>query len=206
MIKLYAHSFSPHARKVHFALAELSEPFEFHFVDLQKGQQRTPEYLAINPAGKVPCLVDGDFVLPESGAALWYLANNYGRGKIVPEDKYLCARVDQWLFWQAYDAHPVLIAPFRLRMMAMLSGGTVDEAAFAKAVAACDGPLTFLDNALAGNDFLVGNAFSIADISLCESLFQLQMAGADFSKFANITRWFGGLASRPAFQQSRPKH
>lgn len=43
MIKLYAHSFSPHARKVHFALAELSEPFEFHFVDLQKGQQRTPE-------------------------------------------------------------------------------------------------------------------------------------------------------------------
>src|SRR6476646_10854199 len=70
--------------KLRFALAEIGAAYEFVPVDLGKGQSRTPEFLRINPHGKVPVLVDGDFALPESGAILWYLGETFPDAKLLP--------------------------------------------------------------------------------------------------------------------------
>src|SRR5262245_66533226 len=70
--------------KVRFALAEIGAPYDFVPVDLAKGESRTAEFLRINPHGKVPVLVDGDFALPESDAILWYLGEKFPDAKLLP--------------------------------------------------------------------------------------------------------------------------
>lgn len=205
MLKLFGHPVSVHSRKVHFALEELGLSHTYRFVDLLKGEQRSAEFRALNPSGKVPVLEDGELQLPESGAILRYLGENYGIGKILPQDKGQRARVDQWLFWQATEGGPVLIKPFFLRLMERMQGTPPDDAAFQQAVQACDVPLKHLDEALAGKNFLVGDSLTIADIALAESIFQLQMVGVGVSKFENVQRWFTGISERPAFQATRPK-
>lgn len=204
MLKLFGHPVSLHSRKAHFALAELGQEHTYQLVDLLKGEHHSPQFRAVNPSGKVPVLQDGDLQLPESGAILRYLGEHYGDGKLLPADKHQRARVDQWLFWQASEAGPVLIKPFYQRLMERMQGKTHDEAAFQQAVQGCDAPLKHLDEALAGKQFLVGDSLTIADIALVESIFQLQMAGVSVSKFDNIQRWFNGIAERPAFQKTRP--
>lgn len=204
MLKLFAHPVSIHSRKAHFALEELGQAHTYQLVDLLKGEHRSAEFRSVNPSGKVPVLQDGDLQLPESGAILRYLAENYGSGKLLPADKQLRARVDQWLFWQASEGGPVLIKPFYQRLMERMQGHAPDDAAFQQAVQACDAPLQHLDEGLAGKQFLVGDELTIADIALCESIFQLQMVGVGVSKFANVQRWYSGIAARPAFQKTRP--
>lgn len=204
MLKLFGHPVSIHSRKAHFALEELGQEHTYQFVDLLKGEHQSAAFRAVNKSGKVPVLQDGDLQLPESGAILRYLGENYGAGKILPADKQLRARVDQWLFWQASEAGPVLIKPFYQRLMEQIQGKAHDEATFKQAVQGCDGHLKHLDEALAGKQFLVGDSLTIADIALVESIFQLQMAGVGVSQFENIQRWFNGIAARPAFQKTRP--
>ena len=85
MIKLYGMTLSAHTRKVQSALIELGLPYEMITVDLTKGEQHKPEYLALNPGNKTPTLVDGDTVVIESNAILLYLAETYGKGKLIAE-------------------------------------------------------------------------------------------------------------------------
>lgn len=204
MLKLFGHPVSIHSRKVHFALEELGHAHTYQLVDLLKGEHQSAQFRAVNPSGKVPVLEDGDLQLPESGAILRYLAENYGGGKLLPTDKQQRARVDRWLFWQASEAGPVLIKPFYQRLMERMQGRAPDEVSFQQAVQGCDAPLKHLDEALAGKQYLVGDELTIADIALVESIFQLQMVGVGVSKFENVQRWFSGIAARPAFQKTRP--
>jgi glutathione S-transferase len=76
MLKLFGGAFS-RAAIVKFYLEELKLPYEFVMIDMQAGEHRKPEFLALNPMGKVPILMDGNFVLSESGAILLYLAQKY---------------------------------------------------------------------------------------------------------------------------------
>ena len=196
MLKLFGHPVSLHSRKAHFALAELGQEHTYQLVDLLKGEHHSPQFRAVNPSGKVPVLQDGDLQLPESGAILRYLAEHYGNGKLLPEDKQQRARVDQWLFWQASEAGPVLIKPFYIHLMARIQGQPHDEAAFQQAVTACEPVFQHLDGALAGKKFLVGDSLTIADIALAESIFQLGMVGVSISKFGNLDSWYRGIGER----------
>ena len=86
MIKLYGSSNNKsfNTLKLRFALAEIGAAYDFVPVDLPRGESRTADFLRINPHGKVPVLVDGDFALPESGAILWYLGESYPDAKLLP--------------------------------------------------------------------------------------------------------------------------
>ena len=83
MLTVYAFA-TPNSVKVPIACAELGLPYDLRAVNIRKGAQRAPDYLALNPNGKVPLLVDGDMVLPESGAILVHLAEKAGR--LLPTD------------------------------------------------------------------------------------------------------------------------
>ena len=204
MLKLFAHPLSPHSRKAHFVLEESGHPYTYQLVDLTKGEQRGSEFLSRNSIGKVPVLQDGEFLLPESGAILRYVAENYAAGKLLPSDKHQRAQVDQWLFWQPGEANAILHKPFQIQVFARLAGKAHDEAAFEQAVQACDPVLKHLDDALANKQFIVGDTFTIADIALAESIFQLQIVGVVPSKFTHLQHWYKGISERPAFQKSRP--
>jgi glutathione S-transferase len=102
MIKLYA--FPPtRSLRALWTLRELGVDFELVNVSLVAGENRLPEFLALNPAGKLPVLVDGDFVLTESVAIALYLAEKYGKGRLLPEDLQERALVNRWLLFTATE-------------------------------------------------------------------------------------------------------
>lgn len=205
MLTLFAHPYSPHSRKAHFVLEEAGHPYTYQLVDLAKGEQKGAEFLSRNSVGKVPVLQDGDFLLPESGAILRYVAENYAQGKLLPADKQLRARVDQWLFWQPSESNQILHKPFQIKIFARLAGQHHDEAVFQQAVAACQPILKHIDDALAGHSFIVGDSFTIADIALSESIFQMQIVDLSVpAQFTNVQRWYGQISERPAFKKTRP--
>src|SRR5258706_13858844 len=103
-MKLYGFPPSPNTRKVQAVAAHLAIPLEFEFVDITKGQSRTPEFLAINPGGRTPVLVDGAFKLWESNAIMQYLAGKK-KNDLWPEDYKIRADIARWQFWQIAHWH-----------------------------------------------------------------------------------------------------
>lgn len=93
MLKLYGGARS-RASIIHWYLEELGIPYEFVLLDMQAGEHQQPKFLAINPIGKVPAIVDGDFQLWESGAILFYLAQKYGN---MPSSAEVQAKINQWI-------------------------------------------------------------------------------------------------------------
>src|SRR5688500_4739585 len=98
-MKLYGFPPSPNTWKVRAVAAHLGIPLELEFVDLTKGQHRTPEYLALNPTGRTPTLVDGDFRLWESNAIMQYLASQKPNS-LFPNDARMRADIMRWQSWQ----------------------------------------------------------------------------------------------------------
>lgn len=206
MMKLYGHPFSLNARKAHWALEELGLPYEYQVVALQKGEHKTAEFLALNPAGKIPVLTDGEVTISESNAIVLYLAEGYGRGTLLPEDKKARARAMQWLFWQVAEGSTTLSRPWYLRVVApMLTQQPFDEAACAQAILNAAAPLKFLDAALAQSPYLAGPEFSAADICAAEAAELAQTGGVDLAPYAHVRRWLETLSKRPAYKKTRPK-
>src|SRR5688572_19644964 len=104
-MKLYDFAFSPNCRKVRAVAYELGIALEPVHVDLVRGAQRQPDFLALNPNGRVPVLVDGDLVLWESTAIMRYLSASRG-GALVPTSPRAQAEVDRWLAWQLAHLGP----------------------------------------------------------------------------------------------------
>lgn len=206
MIKLYGHPFSLNARKAHWALEELALPYEYHVVNLPKGEHKKAEFLSLNPAGRIPVLVDGDIKVSESNAIVLYLAEEYGRGKILPDDKKARGQLLQWMFWQTSDGSTALSRPWYLRVVApMMMQQPVDEAAIAQAIGNTVAPLRFLDAALGSSAFLAGADFSAADICAAEAVALAQIGGVDLAPYPNLSRWLSAVSSRPAFAKTRPQ-
>src|SRR5690349_8988491 len=105
-MKLYQHPFSSAAFKVSAVVHELGLPVTFVTIDMMKGEHKSPEFLALNPNGKVPTLEDDGFCLWESNAILCYLAAKKPESGLLPTDARGMAQVQQWLQWQATTFGP----------------------------------------------------------------------------------------------------
>lgn len=204
MLTLYGHPYSSNARKVHWALEELGLPYEYATVDLMKGEHKRPEYLRINPLGRVPAIVDGDVTMFESNAILCYLEERYGRGKLLPLDPAPRAAVYEWLWWQASDLAKPMLEPFLLRFFASMGMGPVDESRYRALVAATNGPLDALEEQLKGREFVATESFTLADIAIAESIGLAEGAGIGLGGRPHIKAWFGRISARPAFVKTRP--
>ncbi len=201
-MKLYSVLLSPNALRSRLVIAELGLPVEIVEVDMAAGENRSPEYLALNPNGKVPTLVDGDFVLWESRAINAYLAAQRPESDLYPADPKRRARVDQWSYWQAVHYGPALQAISFQRVLKKVFGmGDSDEAAIAGELKTKDQLLPVLDAALAGRDYVEGT-LSIADIALAGTLAVHGPAGFGIDAYPNIATWYERLSSRPAWQQT----
>jgi glutathione S-transferase len=204
MIKLHANPYSGNSRKVHWALEELGLAYEYVMVDLMTGAHKEPAFTALNPHGRVPLLNDDGFWLYESNAILLYLTAHYGKDKLGGRDDREDALINQWLFVQAFDIQPALQKAFVIKLYASL-GAPLDQEGFDRAVAEAPAGLRVLDAHLQGKQYVVGEHFSIADVSLAEPVGLCQFSGIDLTPYPAVTAWFGRLSERPAFQKTRPQ-
>ena len=204
MITLFGSKGSPNTARVQWCLEELGTPYTTTLLDLAKGEQKKPEYVAINPNGRVPTLRDGDYVVWESAAIIAYLGDAYGAGRLVPSDAKGRGTVLQWLFWQNSDLGPHVGAPWYLKLNVRMGRGPLDPAAFAASVEKAHATLALFDRMLAGKDWLAGSAFSLADLSAAESVHLATISEVDLARHPNVARWFTAATSRDAFKKVHP--
>jgi glutathione S-transferase len=199
-MKLYGTPISRALRSI-WAAEEVGVDYEFIPTSFRE-ESKAPEYVAINPNGRIPALVDGDLVLFESMAINLYLAKTYG-GKLYPSDPHDEARAIQWTIWGMTELEPYLI-PMVLHKV-LLPEDQRDPAVVANAEAAIERPLGVLDAHVSDREYLLGGDFTIADLNLAGALSTAHFSNFDFSKFENAARWMSRCAGRPSFQRARAK-
>jgi glutathione S-transferase len=203
-LTLYEASLSSNAQKVRFLLAELELAYESIEVAMFGVGTRSPEYLAINPFGLLPTLLDNDFVLHESNTILRYLAETKGGEELYPRSPRLRAGVDRMLDVLGCTMRP-RIAPLERRRFANFPAVPRDaeeERKIEGNVRSClDGVEAILPHEGAGG-YACG-PFSIADCAWAPTLRRLTDMQFDLTAYPKITLWCSQLLARPAWQRSR---
>jgi glutathione S-transferase len=198
-VTLYNMPESPHARKVRLLAAELGIPLELVDRDPRIGETRVPDYLALNPNGRVPTLVEDGFALWESPAILKYLAAKHpkrGLNGASPQDQ---AHVDQWLFWWVGGAEAAMERLFWERIIKpkVLKMGGNDPNIMADAYARLARFLPVLDRQLEGREYVIG-PLSIADFVIGARLDRgPDYLDIDLSPYKNINAWLERLRAKP---------
>jgi glutathione S-transferase len=200
-LKIWGRANSVNVQKVLWCLRELDLDYERIDAGMAFGRNTEPEYLAMNPNGRVPTMVDGDFVLWESNSVMRYLVLAYGQGStLYPQAPKPRAAVDRWLDWTLSTMQPVdrpvfwalVRTPVEKRDMV-----AIQKDADAEAV-----QWRIVDAQLASRRFIEGDDFTIADIALgAYARRWFGVEGISKPKLANLERWFALFASRPGFQQ-----
>lgn len=194
MLTVYAFT-TPNSVKIAIALEELGLPYALRPVNIRQGEQRAPDFLALNPNGKVPLLVDGDLVLPESGAILVHLAEKTGR--LLPRDAAARARSFEWLFVQLSGTGPAFGQSGYWQKLA----SDRDEAAITRYRAEAERLADLIDAHLARNEWFAGKDYSIADIAHFGWFWRRDFAGIDFADRPHLARWYAAMEARPAVQR-----
>tara|TARA_E500000318_G_scaffold30470_1_gene30256 strand:+ start:588 stop:1184 length:597 start_codon:yes stop_codon:yes gene_type:complete len=180
---LYGDRRSGNCLKIVFAADWLGLDYRFVDVDIMTGESRTPEFLAVNPAGQVPAVDFGDGkTLAQSNAVLLYLAENTA---LLPEDPFLRAKVNEWLFWEQYSHEPYVAV---CRFLMVYKGLGLEQRE-AWRVERAEAALDLMESELAGKSFLVGETLTVADIALLAYTRVAHEGGFDLSKRPNLTAW-----------------
>ena len=166
-----------------------------HVATNYAADSKAADYLAINPNGRIPALIDGDLQLFESMAINLYLAKRYG-GALYPANAADEARTWQWSVWAISEIEP-------LQMQIVIQTlFTTEEKKNPKVIpGATKGlqrPLKVLDAALAGRNWLVGDAFSVADLNVASVMHLMKNIRFDYSAHSNVQRWADACYARPA--------
>lgn len=193
MITLYTAS-TPNGWKVSCALEEMGLPYEVHEIDLRANAQKAPEYLAINPNGRIPTLVHDGFAIFESGAILLYLAEL--TGQLMPSDREGRSRVTQWLMFQMGGVGPMMgQANVFFRAME-----TKIPAAISRYQNESRRLFEVLNTQLATREFLV-DEFSIADIANWCWVRLYFWSGVSLDGLDHLQHWIQRMEARPACQR-----
>jgi glutathione S-transferase len=195
--KLYGNSGSRALRSL-WAMEEVGIDFE-HVPTHFNVSAKSADYLAVNPNGRVPALVDGDLQLFESMAINLYLAKRYG-GALYPAHAADEAKAWQWSVWAISEIEPLqmqiviqkLFTPEERR----------DPKVVERATRGLQRPLRVLDAALAGRDGLLGEHFSVADLNVAAVMQLLKMIRFDYAEHANVQRWAAACYARPALARA----
>ena len=205
-MKLYGFPPSPNTWKVRAVAAHLGIPLELEFVDLAKGASRTPDYLAINPTGRTPTLIDGDLKLWESTAIMQYLASQKPNS-LWPDNARARADIARWQSWQLAHWSKEGCEPliFNRLVKKLLNLGAPDEAAVAKGNESFHKEAKVLDAHLAKEPYLVGKELTLADLSVAAPLFYTKEADLPVGPYARLQEWFGRISALPCWRQTAPQ-
>lgn len=198
MIDLYTAS-TPNGWKASIALEELSLPYTVHRISLSDGDQKKPEFLAINPNGRIPAIIDreaDDFAVFESGAILVYLAEK--TGALLPADPKGRSRVLQWVMFQMGGIGPMM------GQANVFSRYAPEKIPYAieRYQRECRRLFEVLDGQLSREEFLAGE-YSIADIANWSWVSTHEWSGVSIEGLSHLSRWLDAVGQRPAVQRGR---
>jgi glutathione S-transferase len=202
---LYMNLVSPNVRRVRLTAAVLELQLEEKSLDLAKGEQRKPEFLALNPGSAVPTLVDGEFVLTESRAIMQYLASKKPASGLLPRDERARADVSRWQFWDSSLFSPPLgTLTFQKVIKPMIGMGEPDAGKVEEALTTFRPFAAVLDKRLDGEQYVVGASMTLADLTLAASLMYAKQAQIPLAEFPNIQAWFSRIAEMDAWIKTNP--
>lgn len=204
-MKLYMNAMSPNVRRVRLTAAVLGLQLEEKKLDFAKGEHKNPEYIALNPNGAVPTLVDGDFVLTESRAIMQYLASKKPESGLLPRDEQARADVTRWQFWDSSHFSPQLgTLAFEKLIKAMMGMGEPDQRKVDDALAGFRRFGAVLNKRLEGKQYVVGNALTVADLTIASSLMYAKQTDAPLGEFPNVQAWFNRISDMDAWKKTSP--
>jgi glutathione S-transferase len=196
--KIYGIAGSRALRSI-WAIEEVGIDYEHVPVNFME-ESRQPEYLAVNPNGRIPALQDGDLTLCESMAINLYLAKTYG-GDLYPKDAAGEARAWQWSVWGISEIEPLQMQIVYQKLF--MPEERRDAAVIATAEKGLQRPLAVLDAALRDQEWLLGDAFTIADLNLAAVMDLMTMVELDYSDFKNASRWAAACYSKPSYARAK---
>ncbi|MDO6680495.1 glutathione S-transferase family protein [Shewanella sp. 4_MG-2023] len=181
--------------KIKLTLALLNIDYQWQDVDIMAGGSQTKAFLAKNPNGKLPIIeLDDGRVLAESNAIIGYLAAG---SRLIPDDKFNNALMYQWLFFEQYSHEPCIAVA---RFIKLYQGMPVErQAEFDNLQIQGGKVLKLIDNQLAGQAFMLGELFSLADIALYAYTHVAHEGGFDLSVYPNFQQWLANVESQAGF-------
>lgn len=198
MLTLYTTPLSANGRKPLAVAQHRGLPVDVKLVNVYRGEGRRPEYLAINPSGKIPALVDGDFVLTESNAIIEYLAE---ASELFSCDAKERADIARWLFWEASEWQPALSAVLggvvghALELVPKAQPADFDQPAFRRVTSE-------LDAHLAGRRFIALRRLTVADFAVAAMLTYAKIAKFPFESYSNVAGWYAEVESTDAWKST----
>lgn len=194
---------TPNGHKITIFLEEGGIEYKLHPLNITKGEQQSPEYLTINPNGRMPAIVDtdpadksGNLSIFESGAILWYLGEKFK--KFVPESSRGKVDVSQWLFWQVAGLGPMLGQNHHFNHYAP------EKIPYAidRYTRETTRLYTVLNHHLEMHKWIAAGEYTIADMAIYPWIVPYKMQGQDLEKFPHLKRWFETLQARPAVMKA----
>ena len=184
-MKIHGDRNSGNCLKVKFVCDKLALPYTWIEIDTMKGGSRTPEFLRLNPWGQVPTVeFDDGRTLAQSNAIIRYLARG---SDLIPTDALAAAQMDAWLFWEQ-NSHEPYVAVARFQMVYLgKPASELDPNLVKRGYAALD----HLERRLGEARFLLGDAFSLADVALLAYTRVAHEGNFDLVRYASLRRWIG---------------
>ncbi len=186
-MKIYGDRISGNCLKVKYVADHLGLPYEWIDIDILKGESRTPDFLALNPAGQVPCVVlDDERVLAQSNAIMVHLAEG---SSLIPRDAFDRAKMYEWLFWEQYTHEPAIaVARFQRHYLGRdeteFDGALMERGYMA---------LGLMDRHLTGADWFAGPSLSLADIALVAYTRLSHEGGFTLAAYPQVRRWISAV-------------
>ncbi len=202
MFTLYGMDLSNNVSKVKFAANIMNLKYDFKQVNLMAGENKTPEFLAINPVGRIPAIREGDFTLFESNAIIKYLADS-NNSPLYPRDPKKRALIDQWIDFSSIHVQAALNRIFFNRIIYKMMNVPKDENSLAEGIKFVAQFLPIIDKQLAQSRYLAGNELTLADIDLLAILEPCEAVSVDLSAYSKIVAWRKGLQQNAWYQTVR---
>lgn len=201
-MKLYNADLSSNALRVRAVANEIGAEVEYVDIDLRNRENRADSFLALNPNGKIPVLVDGDFVLWESRAITGYLASCNPQKNLYPDDPKKRALVDQWSYWHAIHLGPAMQRIVFERLLKSRFGmGAPDANAVDSGFRDIALFMPVLDANLADREWIAGG-LSIADFAIASTFVFRGPAEISLDDAPHVSAWIARMETRPAWQKA----
>lgn len=201
-MKLYGHPYSNAARRVQMFCEECDIPYTYQTVDVMNGEQYTPEYLALNPNGKVPVIEDDDFVLWESNTIMRYLAAKHKAESWYPSEAKARSQVDQWLDWSQTRLGP---EAGKIMFNTHFAGENGNKQAIEDGKKWLLKILPVMDDLLSKQPYLCGKSITLADLSAVTNIAYLEMCRYELEEYPAVNKWYNNMKQRPSFIATVPQ-
>jgi len=200
MLKIYGANLSSPANKIRMTAHVLDLEYEYIQINIREGENRTKEYLAVHPAGKVPAIDDDGFVLFESDAIIKYLATSEA-SSLYPDDIKQRAIIDQWIDFVSIHVSGAMGRVVFNRVFASFAKVPVDERSLNDGIKFLGRFLPVIDQQLSKSKYLAGERFSLADIDLLASIDPAEVADIDLSPYEHIVKWRNELKQKDFYMK-----